>query len=110
MARSERKLEPFRGSGFGFVLAAVNIANLGTGRHPSERERNSLSDASKISSKLARMASMAANFFLCFWMIFGLQKYALNLAFETDSAKMRHLTAAKGCDLVLFWRGRIWRI
>ena len=54
---------------FHFVLTRMNIANLGMRRYASERGRNSLSDASKISSKLDLEGSVAAIFFLYFFVI-----------------------------------------
>ena len=65
-------------------LARTNIANLGTGRHASERERNSLSDASKIKSKLDLEASMVAKFFFHFLAFFGPPRDGQNLAFYMD--------------------------
>ena len=65
-------------------LARTNIANLGTGRHASERERNSLSDASKIKSKLDLEASMVAKFFFHFLPFFGPPRDGQNLAFYMD--------------------------
>jgi len=95
---------------FHFVLTRMNIANLGMRRYASERGRNSLSDASKISSKLDLEGSVAAIFFLCFFVILWPPKNALNLAFYVDLQKWSIWPPRQGSRFFCPWQGQILRI